>query len=281
MRTTVLLTGASGFVGAQILQKLMDFDCEVSIVLRAPSTNPLFGSDKIKRVFYTDNFFKENEDWFKSILKDIDIVIHAAWFAKPKEYLESKINFECINGSLEFARIAKICEVKRFIGIGTCLEYDLSEGIVSVNTALKPISLYARAKAQVYDGILKNLIGSRTQFSWCRLFSLFGENEHHDRLVPYVREKLRNGEKVQIHNGSYIRDYLDVKIAGAQIAQVAMSNFIGPVNICSGVPISIKELVINLSHEYGSAELLIFDELATESTGYPYIVGIPNWKLNE
>ena len=281
MKTKILLTGASGFVGTQILRKLLEFECEISLVLRSKSTNPLFESDKITEVFYTDDLFTENENWFKYILKDIDVVIHAAWFAKPNEYLDSNLNLVCVDGSLKFASVAKDCKVKRFIGIGTCLEYDLSYERLSINTELKPISLYAHSKVKVYRGMIHCFTGSNTQFSWCRLFSLYGENENRDRLVPYVSQKLRNREKVHIFNGDFIRDYLDVEIAGSQIAEVAVSNFTGVVNICSGVPISIRQLTLNLGQKYGAPELLIFDDSLLESAGYPCIVGVPNWNIDE
>ena len=281
MSTKVLLTGASGFVGNQILRKLLEFDCKISVVLRSSMSSSLRANKEDITFVYTENFFKENIDWFKSILKDIDIVIHAAWFAKPEEYLESNLNLECTEGSLEFARIAKESQVKRFVGIGTCLEYDLTNGKISVDTPLKPISLYARAKAKVFTELSENFSQGDTQFVWCRLFSLYGENEHRDRFVPSVREGLRNRRKVEILNGSHIRDYLDVEIAGAQIAEVAMSQFTGAVNICSGIPISLKDLALNLSQTYGSPELLVFDDSTSLPAGYPYIVGIPNWKLSE
>ena len=138
-----------------------------------------------------------------------------------------------VNRKLSFRMGAKISNIKKFVGIGTCAEYDFSEGLLSVETNLVPKTLYGSTKVALYH-VLKNWFKeSPTEFAWCRLFYLYGDGEHPNRLVPYVKRKLTAGEKVDLSDGNQIRDFIDVKVAGEIISKIALSSKVGEFNVCS------------------------------------------------
>lgn len=73
---------------------------------------------------------------------------------------------------------------RRFVGLGTCAEYDLSAGLITTDTPLSPNTLYAACKASAYQ-VLRCLLDTEdVSFAWCRLFYLYGEGEDERRLVP-------------------------------------------------------------------------------------------------
>ncbi len=83
--------------------------------------------------------FAEDNDWYENVCSDIDIVIHVAWYARPGKYLESSLNLDCMSGTLAFARAAANQGIKKFIGVGTCFEYDLTTNqTLATNAPLKP-----------------------------------------------------------------------------------------------------------------------------------------------
>lgn len=59
---------------------------------------------------------------------------------------------DCLIGALNLAKGATWSGVKRFIGIGTCLEYDTSLKVLSANSPLKPVTPYAGAKTALFLG---------------------------------------------------------------------------------------------------------------------------------
>ena len=59
-------------------------------------------------------------------------------------------------------------------------------------------------------------------------------------------------------SGRQIRDYLDVGEAGRLIADTALGAMQGPVNICSGVAVTIRALAERIADEYGRRDLLCF-----------------------
>ena len=164
--------------------------------------------------------------------------------------------------------------MKRFIGIGTCFEYDLTEGMLSVETPLRPSTPYAGAKAAAFMALSQWFPQQHVEFSWCRLFYLHGEGEDARRLVPYLRAKLVAGELAELTSGHQIRDFLDVRKAGQMIVKIALSDEQGPVNICSGLPITVREFGERIADEYGRRALLKFGVRPDNLIDPPVVVGV-------
>ena len=178
-----------------------------------------------------------------------------------------------MQGTLNLAKGATAAGVGRFIGIGTCFEYDLTGGILSVDTPLRPISPYAATKAAAYLALSQNLAISNVQFAWCRLFYLFGENEDERRLVPYIRSRLEKKKIVELTSGNQIRDFMDVRDAGRMIAEVALSDIQGAINICTGIPVTVRQLAEKIADEYEARKLLQFGVRPANPVDPPCVVG--------
>jgi len=276
MTRKVLVTGATGFVGRQVVCALSEKGMQLRLVVRAEkiARTDLLANDY--EIVVSEDLFAENSQWWAEQCDGVDIVVHLAWYAEPGKYLQSSKNMDCLVGSLNLARGAVQAGVKRFIGVGTCFEYDLSVGILSVDTPLKPITPYAGAKAALYLALDHWLQVHSVEFAWCRLFYLYGEGEDSRRLVPYLRSKLEKGEPAELTSGKQIRDFLDVADAGRMIADVALSDQTGPVNICSGTPITVRQLADQIADEYGRRDLLDFGARPDNLVDPPCVVGVPN-----
>ena len=278
MNKKFLITGASGFVGSQVLSNLLNKKIEVRAIVRKGKEK--FFKDKSSKVevIKTDDLFKESADWWAEQCKGVDTVIHVAWYAETGKYLQSTKNIDCLIGSLNLVKGAIRAGIKRFIGIGTCFEYDLHVGDLSINTPLKPTTPYAVAKAGLYT-LLSCLLPSQSiEFSWCRLFYLYGEGEDEKRLVPYLHKQLSNNEAVKLTSGKQIRDFLDVSDVGRMIVDAAIGKQQGPINICSGIPITVRQLAEKIADEYGRRDLLKFGVRPDNLIDPPRIVGLPNLK---
>lgn len=273
MTQRVLLTGATGFVGRHVLAALQSAGADVRLVIRTGTAGRLAAGAPEDRV-NTPDLFAESAAWWREACRGIDTVIHAAWYAEPGKYLQSPLNLDCLQGTLQLARGAAQAGVRRFVGVGTCFEYDLSVGKLSVDTPLRPASSYAGAKAAAYLSLANWLPTQSVEFAWCRLFYLYGEGEDERRLVPYVRARLAAGQAVDLTRGNQIRDFLDVAQAGRLIVGTALGSHSGAVNICSGIPVTVKEVVEGIAREYGRPDLLQFGVRPDNITDPPCVVGI-------
>jgi len=271
----VLLTGATGFVGRQILKVLESKGHEILVIARPDWRNRIEVDQKLTQITETRDMFQETHDWWCNVLQDVDTVIHAAWYAEPGEYLTSPKNLDCLIGTLQLAKAATASNIKRFVGLGTCIEYQLSDNILTLETPLEPTTPYSAAKVAAYQSLLEYFTHSDTGFLWCRLFYLYGEGEDPRRLVPFLHEKLGKGEIADLSSGTQIRDFIDVGDAAEMIVAGALGQINGAANICTGHGRSVKDLAHEIAAIYGREDLLNFGARPDNLVDPPIIIGQP------
>lgn len=281
MKKKILITGASGFIGKNLVNEFIDKNYNVTVILRKKNKS-LFKSKKIKYIF-SNNLFIEKKNWWKKKLKNIDVVIHLAWEAKPPKYQSSRKNFVCLNGSLNIALAALELKIKKFIGIGTCFEYDIQKNKkLSIKTSLNPKTIYASSKASLYL-LLKNIFhNSSTTFVWTRLFYVFGKGDHKAKLIPYIKNQIKLNINININNPNKIKDYINVNEVCRRIRKISTTNrkTKNVYNICSGKGQTIKELVKKISIESNyKFKKITYKKIKTRSFDPNYVVGINNFNL--
>ena len=274
----VLLTGATGFVGRQILASLLLRSLTVRLVVRSGSEKSIKMDSQIESIITTEDIFQEGSEWWKNVCRGVDMIIHSAWYAEPGVYLQSPKNLDCMIGTLRLAKFSVEAGVRRFVGIGTCFEYDLADGYLSIDTPLRPVTTYAATKAATFLSLSQYFMNSSVGFSWCRLFYLYGDGENPKRFVPYVRSRLAAGEIAELTSGSQIRDFLDVSVAGSDIVNIACSDHEGAINICSGVPVTVRFLAEKIADEYGRRDLLHFGVRSENLVDPACVVGLKSEK---
>lgn len=268
----VLVTGASGFVGRHIVTELLSRDCFTVVVIRSDRYFSNFEQKNFKRIL-TNNLFLEDKKKYFQILEGIDIVIHAAWYYDPKLYLDSYENITCLTGSLRMIDACIERKIEKFVGIGTCYEYDFTDGILNELSKINPKSLYGASKASLYFIASELMNSNGIKFSWCRPFFLYGEGENENKLHSYIHNQLKNNLPVYLTSGDQIRDYLDVKIAATKIVNVALGEHIGAVNICSGNYSTVREIALKIAEKYSRTELIRFGERNKRRIDPDVIVG--------
>lgn len=269
----ILVTGGTGFVGRQVLQSLANHGVRVRVVVRPGSERRLPSTAVIDSTLTSADIFAEPPAWWAAACRGVDTVIHLAWYSEPGHYLQSPLNLDCLRGTLELARGAVHSGVRRFVGVGTCAEYDLSSGRVTVGTPLRPTTVYAATKAATFLTLSQWLPTQHTEFAWCRLFYLYGAGEDERRLVAYVRARLAAGEPAELTSGNQVRDFLEVGDAAGRIVNVALGSDQGAVNVCSGVPVTVRALAERIADEYGRRDLLRFGARPDNLLDPPMVVG--------
>jgi len=270
----IMVTGATGFVGRHVLSSLAKKGNRIVAAVRIDKADIAANLSGIDDIVTTHDLFSESEQWWQNNLRDIDIVIHAAWYVVSGRYLTAPENLNCLTGTITLAKACIASGVSRFVGIGTCAEYDSSFGLLHTSTPLKPDTLYAACKSASYMTLSQLFRLHGIGFSWCRLFYLHGENEATDRFVPYLRKCMQEGLRADLTSGNQVRDFLDVRDAAEMIAASALDDVNGPVNVCSGIPTTIRQLAERIADEYGRRDLLNFGGRAENHFDPPVILGV-------
>jgi nucleoside-diphosphate-sugar epimerase len=270
MSRRVLVTGLNGFIGRSCAAALKERGHVIHAVLREGSPAP----EGISAV-YSPDIFSESVSWWADACSGMDSVLHLAWHTVPGSYQADPTNFHCLEGTLRLAQGAAKAGVTRFAAVGTCLEYEGADEPLLPSSPLRPTSAYGAAKAAAFLALSYMLPLAGVSFTWCRLFHLYGKGEHQDRLTPYLHRCLSRGQIAELSSGRQTRDYMDVKVASSRLAELLLSDFEGPANVCSGKAVTIRAFAESIGDHYGRRDLLHFGARPDNPAEPPFIVGVP------
>jgi len=251
-RGSVLVTGGSGFIGHWTLEPLVHYGFEVHVAARRPSTS-VIGQ------FHPVNLLEAGESERLIARVRPTHILHCAWDVTHGSFWNAPANLDWVAATLRLARAFANYEGRRFVGLGTCAEYDWSDDGVRPrreDDLLRPTSLYAQAKASTGSVLQAFFADQEICFAWARMFHLFGPREAPGRLVPSVARALIAGERAACGAGHIVRDYMPVEQAGAALAMLVESNVQGPVNVATGLGTSVETIARLLAEISGRPELL-------------------------
>lgn len=238
MKQKVLVTGANGYIGRNVINYLLDSNIDVVAV--DISLNKII-SEKVKKIEI--NIF-ENTDYLFSNLQNVGICIHLAW---RNGFVHNSItHLEDI--SLHYKFLKKIHEfgIKNINVIGTMHEIGYWEGEVDNDTTTNPISFYGIAKNSLRQS-LKILEDSDKELfiKWLRVFYIQGDDRNNNSIFSKILQKEEEGAKTfSFTTGKNKYDFINISILAEMISKAALQTEVtGIINCCSGKPVSLKEKV--------------------------------------
>ena len=238
MKQKVLVTGANGYIGRNVIDYLLDNNIDVVAV--DISLNKII-SEKVKKIEI--NIF-ENTDYLFSNLQNVGTCIHLAW---RNGFVHNSItHLEDI--SLHYKFLKKIHEfgIKNINVIGTMHEIGYWEGEVANDTTTNPISFYGIAKNSLRQS-LKILEDSDKELfiKWLRVFYIQGDDRNNNSIFSKILQKEEEGAKTfPFTTGKNKYDFINISILAEMISKAALQTEVtGIINCCSGKPVSLKEKV--------------------------------------
>ena len=237
MKQKVLVTGANGYIGRNVINYLLDSN--IDVVAADISLNKI--NDKVKKI--ETNIF-ENTDYLFSNLENVGTCIHLAW--RNGFVHDSITHLEDI--SLHYKFLKKIHEfgIKNINVIGTMHEIGYWEGEVANDTTTNPISFYGIAKNSLRQS-LKILEDSDKELfiKWLRVFYIQGDDRNNNSIFSKILQKEEEGAKTfPFTTGKNKYDFINISILAEMISKAALQTKVtGIINCCSGKPVSLKEKV--------------------------------------
>jgi nucleoside-diphosphate-sugar epimerase len=273
----VLVTGASGFIGSNLLPILQERGFEVHAVVH---------NGKVKN--------DSNVNWHPcSLMNPIDVsslfekvqpeyLIHLAWFVTPGKWASAPENINWVELSLNLVKKFHEYGGKRFVAAGSGLEYDWRYGYCSEDlTPLNPATFYGVCKNSLRQVIesYSELVG--LSYSWARIFFLYGPYENPNRLIAYVINQLLKGEAANCSHGNQVRDFLHAYDAANALVFLLENKYDGDVNIASGEPVKLKDLMYMAAEQIGSESLLKLGAIPPAASDTDLVVADVNKLKNE
>ena len=164
---------------------------------------------------------------------------------------------------------------RRFVAAGTCAEYDWTDiagPLTEHGSPRRPATIYGRAKEATRTQLAEISNAAGGSLAWGELFHSYGEWEKPDRLVPIVIKNLLTGQPAPLTSGSQVRDFLDVRDIGAGFAAIIDSGVEGPINLASGIGISVHNLCEKLGALCQGPDLLQFGRLPDRPDDPPSLI---------
>jgi nucleoside-diphosphate-sugar epimerase len=259
----VLITGAAGFVGSHLARRCLRAGWETAALVR-PGADLWRLSDLTSLTLVEANL--EPSDSLRQKLAAVspEICIHAAWHVPPGRYLHAPENLDSVAASAALLRALAPTGCRRIVFVGSCAEYAAAASCVDETSPIGPATLYGACK-QVVSIMVEHFVRQRGGTGvMARVFNPYGPQEQPSRLVPSVIAALCEDRPCPLTPGDQIRDFLHVEDAADALWTVAGGSLEGPVNISSGVPVSVAEVAGEIARLLGRPELL---QLGARSRG--------------
>ncbi len=275
---SVILTGASGFIGKHCIAGLL---ADGYLVHAFYSNERPESSLPQKERLQWHQIDLLNQKHTSELLKSLraDKMLHLAWYTEPGKYRDSSLNWDWLRASVNLLKTFIESGGSRYVGAGSAAEYDWNsgDGKLKESSPLNASTLYGQCKSSLFQTAQQNSTLAGIEFAWGRIFWLYGPGENKQRLVPYVINSLIADKEAYCSEGKQQRDFLYVADVARAFNSLLNSKLQGAINIGSGKALSIKEIAETVARLMNREKLLQLG--AMPSPNEPPLVVADNQRL--
>ena len=274
---SALVTGASGFIGAHLVARLLSEGSRVTVLARPASVLPTEWRDRV-RVIVCDDFSEAN---LRRLLNEpVEAVFHlAAYGVKPThrdidEMLRINVELPAV--------LVRLCAGWRahMVMAGTFSEYrsPSARSLLQEDSPLEQGKLYGSSKAA--GGLMASAIAqsSGVAFRLLRLFKVYGAGEAPHRLLPALVTGLSRRERVAISAGTQVLDFVYVDDAVEAMLRTDThcreKGGVATWNAATGRAHSVREFAEHVASAMNAdGSLLCFGAIDMRKDDEPWLVG--------
>ena len=255
-----LVTGGAGFIGSNLVDRLVDMNCEVVVIDNetADCNEKFYWNPK------ADNYKLDicNYEFTRDLYNDVDCVFHLAAESRLQSAIKNPINAVTKNvvGTCIVLQCAKEAGVNKVIYSSTSSAYGLNKYPnyeTDPNDCLNPYSV-SKVAGEELCKMYTNLYGLKTVIF--RYFNVYGERSptigQYAPVIGIFQKQKRNNQSLTIvDDGLQKRDFVYVyDVVNANILAATKEideKYYGQVyNVGSGENVSILEIAQMISDDY-------------------------------
>ena len=245
---TVLVTGAAGFIGSALCERLV------------AAGDRVIGFDDLSRgrrdrvpapVTMVQGDIRDASDVSAAVAAwRPQLVIHLAamhfipdCIARPRDTMA--VNVQGTARVLDACRVSPVAHV---IFASTAAVYAPTDApCVEDTTPLRPLEVYGESKLRAEELVAAFHRETGIAASILRLFNAIGRNETNPHVVPHIFESLQQSNVIHLGNTAPRRDYIDTRdLADAIVAVASVPSGLAVFNVGTGVTHSVDDIVQGL-----------------------------------
>lgn len=253
-----IVTGAAGFTGCNLVERLLAAGYFVYCVVRENSAhNKRLENLANVQLVYAD--LAEYKNLYQQIQEPCEVFFHLAWQGGRYDFAAQYQNVEDTLGALE---AAKKIGCKRFVCTGSQAEYGPQKGLITEETCPHPIDAYGSAKLAACILTRQRAMDLGIEWIWGRIFSLYGKYEAETRMLPALVKSLRENKDFQMAtDGRQNWDYLYVSDGAEALIALLEKGKTGEIyNIAHGNYRMMREFVGLVEKFVGNTACVVYDE---------------------
>ncbi len=202
-----IVTGANGFVGSNLIKKLIDNNIEVLAIDLSFNPSRLDENKKIKRL----ELSIENISNLKEIVDNgkYDVFYHFAWIGSAGPLrMDEKIQVQNAMLTVDCLRTAKEIGCTKFICAGSIMEYEVHEAMYAQGSKPGSAYIYGVGKVLAHELCkpIANAIG--IDLIWAYITNAYGVGEKSPRFINTTLRKIIHNEPLEFTAGTQNYDFV-------------------------------------------------------------------------
>lgn len=243
-----IVTGASGFIGFELVMRLLSEGTEVYAVVRpsAHSARTLPASDSLHIIPCDMSRYSALPEMIP--VRDIDVFYHLAWEGVTTLLRsDDHVQLRNIQFTVDAVRTASLLGCRRFCGAGSIMEHEANYYLPLQNSVPSGTYMYSVAKLTAHYMAKITATRSGIDFIWGEISNAFGVGEISQRFVLSTIRNMLTKKAGDFTEGRQIYDFLyisDMAKAFHLIGERGLpgcSYFLG-----SGQPLPLREYIIRM-----------------------------------
>jgi len=208
-RKRVLITGGTGFIGSNLIRRLITRKYNVNLITRKSSNLWRIKNILNKVKIYNADLLDKKQLTEIAARINPDFIIHLATYSNYRNQTDAEGMIDInIRGTLNLLLASKNIDYKLFINTGSSSEYGIKNIPMKETELLEPVSFCAATKASATFLCQTFTKEYQKPIVTLRPFSVYGPYEEKNRFIPTIIRAIVENKSIKLTSGNQRRDFI-------------------------------------------------------------------------